>query len=42
MEHSQFIDDYGLPAIAIMCFISGIAIGLNLAFYWLKNKDGEQ
>lgn len=42
MEHSQFIDDYGLPIIVILVFIAGIAIGLNLSFYWPKNNDGEQ
>lgn len=37
MEHSQFIEDFGLPIIGILIFVSGIVIGLNLSTYF--NKD---
>jgi len=39
MEHSQFIEDYGLPIIVILVFIAGIVIGLNIPYYLDKNND---
>lgn len=32
MEHSQFIEDFGLPIIGILIFAFGIVAGLNLGY----------
>lgn len=39
MEHSQFIEDWGLPIIGVLIFLAGIVIGLNLSVYLTKNDD---
>ncbi len=41
MEHSQFIEDWGLPIIGILIFISGIAIGLALSSYISPKNDDD-
>lgn len=40
MEHSQFIEDFGLPIIGLYLFIIGILAGLNLSVY-LDRKDNK-
>ena len=39
MEHSQFIEDFGLPIIGILIFVFGILIGLNLSTYFNKSDS---
>ena len=38
MEHSQFVEDYGVQIIVFLVFVAGIVIGLNLCYY-IGKKD---
>ena len=42
MEHSQFVEDFGLPIIGILIFISGVVIGLNLGQYLDSDKINDK
>lgn len=39
MEHSEFVECYGLPIIIVLVFIAGIVIGLNLSYYINKKEQ---
>lgn len=39
MEHSQFIEDFGLPIIGLFLFIIGVLAGLNLSVYLDQKND---
>ena len=36
MEHSQFVEDFGLPIIGLLLFVFGVVVGLNLSTYLEK------